>query len=172
MQAINSPFVVLTFLAAPALLTNASALMALSTSNRLARAADRARAAAAAIVAAKDPDDPLVRFQQNEFQMATRRASLLIRALRRFYMAAGCFAAGTCVALLGGFGNYFGVHATDTVTQVATVLAAFAGVGALVHGCLELLRETHIALSTLEQQHVAITAWRASHAGPGTAPGA
>jgi hypothetical protein len=169
---INSPFVVLTFLAAPAILTNASTLLALSTANRLARASDRARAAAAAIVAATDPDDPLIRFHQTEFQMSTRRASLLISALRRFYLAAGCFAAGTCVALLGAFGNYFGVHFFDVASQVATVAVALAGVGGLVHGCLVLLRETNIALHTLEQQHAAITTWRATHQLPPGTPGA
>jgi hypothetical protein len=170
--AMNSPFVVLTFLAAPALLTNASTVLSLSTSNRLARASDRARAAAAAIVGAAKLDDAMVRFQQLEFQMATRRATMLISALRRLYLAAGSFAAGTCVALLGAFINYTGVHALDAVTQVATVLIACIGVAALVHACLILFRETHIAIETLEQQHVAITAWRASHPGPASSPGA
>jgi hypothetical protein len=168
----NSPFVVLTFLAAPAILTNASTVLALSTSNRLARASDRARTAATSIVAARNPDDPMVRFQQAEFQMSTRRAVLLIAALRRFYLAAGCFAAGTCIALLGAFINYLGVHALDAVTQIGTVLAAFAGVGGLMHGCVILMRETHIATSTLEQQHVAITNWRATHEVPPIMPGA
>lgn len=160
---INSPFVVLTFLAAPAILTNASTLLALSTSNRLARASDRARAAATAIVAAKDPTDPLIQFQQMEFHMANRRSGMLIQALRRFYLSAGCFAGGTCVALLGAFINYIGIHFLDYVTQIATVIIAFTGVGGLVHGCLILLRETHIANKTLEQHHAAITSWRASH---------
>lgn len=169
--AMNSPFVVLTFLAAPALLTNASTVLSLSTSNRLARASDRARAAAAAIVGTKTPDDAMLRFQQLEFQMATRRATMLISALRRIYLAAGCFAAGTCIALVGAFINYTGVHFLDAVTQVATVLIACTGVGALVYGCMILFRETHLAIDTLKQQHVAITAWRATHQAPPTPPG-
>jgi hypothetical protein len=170
--AVNSPFVVLTFLAAPAILTNASTVLALSTSNRLARASDRARSAAASIVAARNPDDPMVRFQETEFQMSTRRAVLLISALRRFYLAAGCFAGGTCIALTGAFINYFGVHALDAVAQVGTVVVALTGVGGLVHGCLILLRETHIAIHTLQQQHVAVTTWRATHQMPPMMPGA
>ena len=39
----SNPFFILTFIVAPAILTNASALMVLSTSNRFARAVDRAR---------------------------------------------------------------------------------------------------------------------------------
>jgi hypothetical protein len=160
---VDSPFIVLSFLAAPALLTNASTLLALSTSNRLARASDRARAASAAIVGAKNPSDPLVAMQQQDFQSATRRSHLLIRALRRFYLAAGCFALGTCVALLGAFAGYFGISFTNVPAQIATMLAAVAGVGGLVHGAWILLRETQIALVVLEQQHAAITAWRATH---------
>jgi len=40
----SNPFAILTFIAAPALLTNASSLLALGTSNRFARNVDRARA--------------------------------------------------------------------------------------------------------------------------------
>lgn len=168
---VNSPFVVFSFLAAPAILTNASTVLALSTSNRLARASDRARTAAAAIVGTTNPDDPMVRFQQMDFQMAIKRAGFLISALRRFYMAAGCFAAGTCMALMGALVNYSGVHVLDTFTQLATVLVALAGVGGLVHGCFILFHETRIAMNTLLEQHAAITTWRATHQAPTVAPG-
>jgi hypothetical protein len=40
----DNPFAALSFIVAPAVLTNASSVLALSTSNRLARAVDRARA--------------------------------------------------------------------------------------------------------------------------------
>lgn len=43
----NSPFAALSLIVAPAVLTNASSILVLSTSNRLARAVDRARALAA-----------------------------------------------------------------------------------------------------------------------------
>ncbi len=42
-----NPFAALTFIAAPALLTNASSLLLLGTTNRLARAVDRVRAVVA-----------------------------------------------------------------------------------------------------------------------------
>lgn len=161
--AVNSPFVVLSFLAAPAILTNACTLLALGTSNRLARAADRARATASAIVASRSVDDPLVKLQRDDFRSATLRAQLLVKALQRFYLAAGCFAAGTCIALIGAFLDYFAVHTLDRVTQIGTVLAAVAGVGGLVHGTIILLRETRIALHVLDQQHAAITTWQATH---------
>jgi hypothetical protein len=158
----ENAFAVLSFLAAPAILTNASTVLALGTSNRLARASDRARMAATAIVSSEAPDDPIVAFQQQDFQNSTKRAILLVRALRRFYLAAGCFAAGTCIALVGAFANYFKFHALDNFAQAAMVLSALGGVGGLVHGSITLLRETQMALRSLDLQHAAITNWRAS----------
>jgi len=169
--AVNSPFVFLTFLAAPAILTNASTLLALGTSNRLARASDRARAAAAGIVGAQDLNDPIVRMQQNEFTTSTTRAELLVTALRRFYLAAACFSGGTCTALIGAFTNYLGLHWFDEVTQIATVVFAMAGVGGIVAGSVTLLRETRMALRSIEQHHAAITTWRATHQAPPVQPG-
>ena len=46
------PFSVLTFVAAPAVLTNASSVLALGTNNRLARVADRAHAVTAQLAGA------------------------------------------------------------------------------------------------------------------------
>jgi hypothetical protein len=166
----TSAFAVLSFLAAPAILTNACTLLALGTSNRLARAADRARLAAAAILAATDTADPMVKLQEKDFHSATTRAQLLVKALRRFYFGAGCFAAGTCVALVGAFADYFELRALDRVTQGLTILAAVAGVWGIVTGALILLRETRLALEVLETHHAAITRWRATRAAPPVPP--
>ncbi len=157
----DNAFAALSFLAAPAILTNASTILALGTSNRLARASDRAKMAATAIVSSTT-NDPIAQFQQQDFQHSTRRATLLIKALRRFYLAAGSFAGGTCVALVGAFAGYFNVHSLDHVTQAAMIIAAALGVGGLVHGCIILLHETSLAIQSLDAQHAAITQWRAT----------
>jgi len=159
----NNPFAVLTFLAAPAILTNASTLLILSTSNRLARASDRARAASVSILTSKGPGLD-VATNHRDFQHAHRRAEMLVSGLRSFYFAAGCFAAGTCVALLGAFAGYFQIPGVPLLTQVLTAVLAVLGVGALVAGSLQLLRETRIALAALGDLHVSITQWRATHA--------
>lgn len=166
----TNAFAVLSFLAAPAILTNACTLLALGTSNRLARAADRARLAATTVISASSPDDPMVQLQQNDFHLATRRAQLLVHALRRFYFGAGSFAAGTCVALLGAFADYFEVRALDRAAQLLTIAAAIAGVWGIVGGAVILLRETRMALEALEMHHAAITRWRATRASPPLPP--
>lgn len=166
----DNPFAVLSFLAAPAILTNACTVLALGTSNRLARAADRARTASAAILAMDTPSDPLAVLQHKDFQIATRRAVMLVRALRHFYFAAGSFAAGTCVALVGAFSSHLGLHSLDTISQMLTMLIAIVGMIALVTGALQLVAETRLALRALDEHHAAITQWRATKTIPGISP--
>jgi hypothetical protein len=165
---VDNPFAVLSFLAAPAILTNASTILALSTSNRLARASDRARAASAAIFAGK-AGEPVTDYNRMDFQHAARRAQLLVQSLRRFYFAAGSFAAGACFALLGAFAGYFHLPGAPLVAQILTAGAAIAGVGSLVSGSLTLLAETRLALRSLEDLHAAISRWRAQQGGLGPA---
>ena len=50
----SNPFIMLTFIVAPAVLTNACALLAMSTSNRFARAIDMAKEIARQIDASGD----------------------------------------------------------------------------------------------------------------------
>src|SRR5882672_7907964 len=52
----SNPFAVLSFIVAPAVLTNASSVLILSTSNRLARAVDRTRALSRELEASQAPD--------------------------------------------------------------------------------------------------------------------
>lgn len=165
LQAVASdanPFAVLSFLVAPAVLTNASALLALSTSNRIARASDRARAAAAIIFDARN-DDHLTLLAKKDFDLASRRAHLLVDALRYIYIAGGLFAAGTCVALLGAFGAYFRVAWAVQATEILTIIAVGTGIVGLVRAALCLIAETRVALQVLDEHHAAITQWRATH---------
>jgi hypothetical protein len=162
----SNPFAVLSFLAAPAILTNACTLLALGTSNRLARASDRAKAASAAILTHRpqgESMDAIASLHHRDFQTATRRAIMLVQALRYFYFAAGSFAAGTCVALLGAFSSHLQLQRLGTMTQFATMVIAVAGMVAMVAGALRLVAETRIALKSLDDHHAAITQWRATH---------
>lgn len=160
----ESPFAMLSFLAGPAVLTNASTVLALGTANRLARTADFTRAAAAAILESTDAVDPKVIIQQEEFRSGTRRTWLLVRALNRFYMAAGLFAAATCIALIGAILDYFGAHDATPVLQFVSVLTVICGVGGLVHGTAILVKETRVALGVVERHRTEIGKWMDAHA--------
>jgi hypothetical protein len=89
----QNAFQLLTFIAAPALLTNASTVLVLSTSNRFARAVDRAR------YIEDHADEP---HREGALVRVTRRALALNRALTAFYIAIASFAIGTFSELLGG----------------------------------------------------------------------
>src|SRR5438477_2642397 len=96
-----NPFAVLSLIAAPAILTNATSVLAMSTSNRLARAVDRARELARQLEqSAPDAADAATRRRLTELAAVDRRSLLLLRALRAVYVALGGFASATLLSLL------------------------------------------------------------------------
>ena len=138
----QNAFQLLTFIAAPALLTNASTVLVLSTSNRFARAVDRARTLE--LSGAPDRVEALTR--------VTRRALALNRALTAFYVAIASFAIGTFSELLGG-----GVAAIvrGEIAPVITMVGLFVatiGTIAIATGAAFLVAETWDAYSGLREE--------------------
>ena len=136
-------FQLLTFIAAPALLTNASSVLILSTSNRFARAVDRSRTLAKA-----DPASVLGR----ELNRAFRRVLMLNRAMTAFYIAVSAFALGTFSELLGG-----GIAAISRIeiAPVITLLglvAATIGTFSIAAGAAFLVAETWDAYRGLREE--------------------
>jgi hypothetical protein len=143
-----NPFATLSLIVAPAVLTNASTILVLSTSNRLARAVDRARELTA-LGAGAGADAEGTELRMCELRVTDQRALLLLRALRWFYGALAGFAAGTFLSLVGAV---LVGRANDGLTRLLEVLALAGGVvavGALVMGSALLLRETHLAVEVL-----------------------
>jgi hypothetical protein len=139
----NNAFQLLTFIAAPALLTNASTVLVLSTSNRFARAVDRARKLE------ESPDDTT---RDRALVRVTRRALALNRALTSFYIAVASFAIGTFSELLGG-----GIAAivSGEVAPVITgigLISATVGTGAIATGAAFLVAETWDAYRGLRNE--------------------
>jgi hypothetical protein len=81
---VATPFAVLTAVVAPAILTNASSVLALGTSNRLARVVDRTR-----IVTAErtqfEPGTPDYQSWSPQLPRLQVRVNFLVKALRLFY---------------------------------------------------------------------------------------
>jgi hypothetical protein len=101
MDAEANPFAVLSLIVAPAILTNASSLLAMSTTNRLARATDRARELARQLEETSDLSSHEAERRLGELTAAGRRSVMLVTALRSFYIALGSFASAALFALLG-----------------------------------------------------------------------
>src|SRR5207244_8741946 len=141
-----NPFALLTFIVAPAILTNASSVMALGTSNRFARAIDRARALSSQVEGKENDPDPEVALRTRQLRYAERRALLLVRALTAFYLSVGSFAAASLVSLLGAVFVVAHQELLRQVTLVVALGAGMAGVRGLVAGSALLVGETGMAL--------------------------
>jgi hypothetical protein len=142
----------LSLIVAPAVLTNASSILVLSTSNRLARAVDRARTLAAYLEAPARTEESLNAFRFKEMDSAERRALLLLNALRFFYSSIGAFATAALTSLVGAALLGTPVEVLPATFEVVAVGAGFIGVMGLVLGCVLLLRETRIAVRVVSEE--------------------
>jgi hypothetical protein len=142
------PFSILTIVVAPAVLTNASSVLALGTNNRLARVADRTHAVIAQLSklepGARDYD--VSKAQLPALQM---RAHLLLRALRCFYLGLGLFASSALISIAGSIVVYYGGRTTFQVAAGVGVLCGAAAVISLVCGGVLMIRETQLAVTGL-----------------------
>lgn len=152
MDAQSNPLAVLSLIVAPAVLTNASSVLAMSTTNRLARAVDRARELSRQLEEATDMASPQAVRRLKELTSTEDRSRMLLSALRSIYIALGGFA---CAALFSLLGSVLATAGTSTIAQVVEIVGIVAGLvalAALVHGASTLVRETRIAVQVLEER--------------------
>jgi len=147
----QTPFAALTFVAAPALLTNCSSVLALGTINRMLRTRDRMHELFDESKAGGQTVEERVHLTEATDRVE-RQAALLLTALRAIYFALAAFASATLVTLLGaGLGALLGglwVHAMAMVG----LLLGFFGAGGLVVGCVSLFRATQLSLVNIREE--------------------
>jgi hypothetical protein len=147
----ENPFAILTAIVAPAILTNASSVLALGTSNRLGRVVDRTRIVAAEIAGSASGSESS-RAWSLQLAALDTRAQLLLRALRLFYAALGLFAAAALVSVAGSIAVYSGIKIGF---ELAALLALATGASAVVGlsvGCALMVRETRMAVQSLGEE--------------------
>jgi hypothetical protein len=145
----ENPFGVLTFIAAPAVLTNATSVLAMSTINRMLRTRDRMHEIYL------QADDP-VRCTRPEFVRQANRvecqARLLLNALRWIYSALAAFAGATLVTLLGAVADQF-EHVVPMRAVVGIgLLLGVGGVTGLIGGCITLFQATQLSLVAIREE--------------------
>ena len=152
----DSPFVVFTVIAAPAVMTNAAAVMSLTTSNRLARAVDRGRALVAELNKPNADKLELRAFHMREVKTAGHRAELLIRAVAAFQVAFAAFASATLVALIGSTLSMVAPKQVGHAALALVVACMLVAVSGVVAGARLIIRESRMAYSILkeESEHV------------------
>jgi hypothetical protein len=142
------PFSILTVVVAPAVLTNASSVLALGTNNRLARVADRTHVLTAQL-AKLEPGAREHEVSATELATLQTRAQLLLRALRCFYLGLGLFASSALISIAGSILVYYGGSLAFQIAAGIGVVCGASAVIALVCGCSLMIRETQLAVKGL-----------------------
>jgi hypothetical protein len=147
-----NPFAVLTFIAAPAILTNASSVMALGTSNRFARTVERARSLAKDLSASEPPAPRFLALRTRQLQFANRRALLLVRALTAFYVSLGAFAGASLTSLLGAVFVIVNHDAMRMTGMTVAFICGTIGIAGLITGAGILVYESRLAYAILLEE--------------------
>ncbi len=146
-----SPITAFTLIAAPAVLTNAVAVLVLSTSNRFSRTLDRARNLAVQIDSTElSQSQRRLRFSQ--FDRAQLRSLLLLRALSAFYLSLATLA---ITSVISSIGVTAGVIIPADFADAGPWVAAWTGglgVATLAVGCVYLVRETRLAVYSIAEE--------------------
>ena len=148
----SNPFIMLTFIVAPAVLTNACALLAMSTSNRFARAIDMAKEIARQIDMVADTNPSKLNRLVNDFTTAETRGLLLLKAMRCFHLSLSCFALVALVSLLGSVSTMFQSPLVETVFLCFLLLLGVIAVGGIVYGVILLIREIRIVMTVMHRR--------------------
>ena len=153
----DSPFAVLTLIAAPAVFTNASSVLSLGTGNRLARVVDRTRTLVKELHSGEI--DPATRsLWINHLGRLEKRGALLVRAMSFFYGAIGCFAAASLVSILGATVVTHHQWAFQAIAVISFILGTVGFVGLAV-GCSFLVNETRLALRSIYEEAQLARSW-------------
>jgi hypothetical protein len=145
------PFSILTIVVAPAVLTNASSVLALGTNNRLVRVADRSHAVTAQLAKL----EPGVRDHEiwaSQLPDLQTRAQLLLGALRCFYLGLGLFASSALISIAGSIVVYYGQPVAFQNAAGIGVICGASAVIALVSGSVLMIRETRLAVKGLASE--------------------
>jgi hypothetical protein len=147
----QSPFAVLTFIAAPALLTNSSSVLALSTINRMLRTRDRMKELFVQSEKGTLPDSERD-WLMGQVDRVEKQGVLLLAGLRAIYVALGAFAGATLVTLLGA--ALFSLQKAMWFHLLAGLglLLGFVGVGGLIFGTANLFRATQLSVISIRQE--------------------
>jgi polyferredoxin len=149
--AIN-PFSVLTFIVAPAIMTNASSVMTMGTSNRFARAVDRVRALSSQVENQQNADPEEKELRMRQLRASEKRTLMMLHALTAFYLAVGSFAAASLISLLGAVFYIGQLEGLRNAALVVAFIAGILGVASLVTGSAFLVGESRLTLRILKDE--------------------
>ncbi|MGB8168372.1 MAG: DUF2721 domain-containing protein [Chthoniobacteraceae bacterium] len=161
---ISNPFAILSLIGAPAILTNAASVLAMSTSNRFLRASERMRALAARLEGGTETDAVHAMLIM-QVQRVERQAVMLLHGLGAAYVALGSFAVASLISIVGAALASSSFHAGYELAVTLALGAGVVGAGGLVTGCFNLFRATRLSMlniaeeaSLIRSRHARLTA--------------
>ncbi|HEY1662242.1 MAG TPA: DUF2721 domain-containing protein [Verrucomicrobiae bacterium] len=143
----NNPFAILTYIAAPAILTNATSVLAMSTINRMLRTRDRMHE----LFRESETKASDAEFIE-QVNRVERQAGYLLKALHWIYVALGAFAGASLVTLLGALFGELGHELLIRSGIGAGLVLGFVGVAGIVGGCVNLLHATRLSLINISEE--------------------
>jgi hypothetical protein len=147
----ENPFAALTTVVAPAILTSASSVLCLGTANRLARIVDRTRVVSTELARVAPNAESYV-VCRCQFEALRTRWTLVLRALKLFYMSIESLAAATLISLFGAVFATSGLHLPFPFIALFGLVSGTLGVTGLVFGCFIMAQETRLGLQNLEEE--------------------
>ena len=141
----NNPFAVASFIAAPAVLTNATSIMALSTSNRVLRCMDRIREIGGHLKDSSQSSGDQQGHWRKQLSRADIQCRMFLRSLRLIYTALACFGMATLVALVGACSFAYFTGAVAYISGLMSLLTGGTGIICLVIACFLLIRASQLA---------------------------
>lgn len=153
----TNPFAILTFISAPAVLTNASCVLLLGTGNRYGRAIDRVRELADTVEKGSALEEAELRLRIRQLDASENRTLLIVRALSCFYTAVAGFVASTLVSLIGAVLVSAKIEPGVWVSFGLAFAAGAIGVLAMITGAVMLARETTFSFRMLKEEKDFIT---------------
>ena len=143
----TNPFVVLSYVGGPAILTNAASLLLMSTSNRFARAVDRSRELMKRFSPPRPGAEKTADYQ--EMFEVRRRVREIATALSCLYLAAAMFGLATLLSVTGAvLAEINGGRIIEGVMLVA-MCAGIVGFVSFVAAGIILVIESRLALKAL-----------------------
>src|SRR5579864_7130191 len=133
-----NPFAILTFISAPAVLTNASCVLLFGTGNRYGRAIDRVHELSDAIETSSTMGERELRLRVRQLESSERRALLIVQALTCFYTAVAGFVASTLISLIGALLVSSGIGQGVGPSFAVAFAAGAVGVSAMLTGAMML----------------------------------
>jgi hypothetical protein len=146
-----NPFALLSLIAAPAVLTNAASVLALSTSNRFLRASERMRALSVKTEDKKISSELRALFV-TQANRTEKQAVLLLGGLRAAYVGIGSFASASLISILGAGLATTRLHLGFQILAGLALLVGMVGAGSLVFACFRLMGATRLSMLNMTEE--------------------